>query len=156
MNGYRQIENLIYRYAESIDLGDFESLAELFREGEINWMADLWRKRGYQEVLEMTTAAIRIYEDTGTPCTKNIVSNMIIEIDEDRNTAAARSYFMVYQERADWPVEVIVSGRYHDTFVCRNQRWQFRERTVLTDFYGDMSRHLLISLEPEGINEKQP
>ena len=150
MNGYRQIENLIYQYAESFDLGDFETLAELFKDGEINWMADLWCKRGYQQILEMTTAAIRIYEDTGTPCTKNIISNLIIDIDEENITATSRSNFMVYQERSDWPMEVIISGRYQDAFVRSEQGWRFSERAILTDYYGDLSRHLLISLEPDG------
>lgn len=35
MNDSREIENLIYTYAERIDTGDLEGVAELFRNGEI-------------------------------------------------------------------------------------------------------------------------
>ena len=35
MHASRHIENLIYSYAEHIDKGNLEAVAELFREGEI-------------------------------------------------------------------------------------------------------------------------
>ena len=148
-NSYRQIENLIYQYAECFDLGDFESLAQLFKYGEINWMAGLWSKRGYDQVLEMTSKAIRVYEDTGTPCTKNIVTNLMVTVGEEQQTAEARSCFVIYRQRQELPMQVIVSGRYCDTFLLHNKNWRFCERTILTDYYGDLSDHLLISMEPE-------
>ena len=33
MDDYREIENLLYRYAKRVDAGDLEGVAELFRDG---------------------------------------------------------------------------------------------------------------------------
>ena len=50
MDAAREIENLLYRYAELIDRGDFKSLAQLFRQGEIYAPAHNTVFRGVDEV----------------------------------------------------------------------------------------------------------
>ena len=53
MDAAREIENLLYRYAELIDRGDFKSLAQLFRQGEIYAPAHNTVFRGVDEVEAM-------------------------------------------------------------------------------------------------------
>ena len=81
IDDYRAIENLLYRYAECIDDGDLDALADLFSRGCINAEAMREPATGASEVLAMYHASTRLYADNGTPHTQHIVSNPIIEIE---------------------------------------------------------------------------
>jgi hypothetical protein len=142
MEDSRLIENLIYSYAERIDAGDLKGVAELFRHGEIVAPAHGSRQVGYDEVLAMYTHSTRLYEPSGTPLTKHITTNVIIEVDSE-TTATARSYFTVVQATDDLPLQSIIAGRYRDTFSKLNEIWQFSRREMTVDLLGDLSAHLL-------------
>ena len=53
----------------------------------------------------------------GTPRTKHVTTNPIIEVD-DAETASCRSYYTVLQQTDELPLQTIVTGRYHDRFEC--------------------------------------
>ncbi|CAA0091229.1 Uncharacterised protein [Halioglobus japonicus] len=143
MDDSRCIENLIYRYAERIDNGDLEGVAELFRDAEIISTAHNVRRSGYQEVLEMYQLSCRLYEATGTPLTKHLTTNVIIELDENGSQASARSYYTVIQATDSLPLQPIISGRYRDSFHKVEGQWRFASREMLVDLIGDCSAHLL-------------
>ena len=146
MEDSRIIENLIYTYAELIDAGDLEAVAALFRDAEICAPgAGGEPVAGYDAVLAMYQAACRIYEDTGTPKTRHLTSNVIVELDGDR--AAARSCYTVFQATESFPLQPIISGRYHDSFERDGGGWRFRRREMYVDLLGDCSAHLLYSAE---------
>jgi 3-phenylpropionate/cinnamic acid dioxygenase small subunit len=145
----REIENLLYRYAERIDAGDLEAVADLFVHGRIAVSPDAepgQAVEGRDRVLAMYRGSTRIYAD-GTPHTKHVTTNAIIEVDEPANTAAARSYYTVFQQVEDLPLQPIISGRYHDSFQRFDGSWWFDTRTLLVDLVGDLSRHLLYDLD---------
>jgi len=81
------ITNLLYRYAEHVDAGEFDKLADLFRHARIGVRAgdDGWIDG--PEIATYFEANIIRYAD-GTPRTKHIVTNPIIEF--DRVDAARR------------------------------------------------------------------
>lgn len=141
-NSHQQIERLLYLYAERIDAGDLAGLAELFRDAKITTPSANSEACGYNEVLAMYENSTRLYED-GTPHTKHVITNLIIEISETSNSANARSYFTVYQALPDFPLQAIIAGRYRDTFARFEGRWHFRERAILPELFGDLSHHLL-------------
>jgi len=143
MDDSRQIENLIYTYAELIDSGDLKAVAELFREAEIVSPAHGARQAGYEQVLAMYQQACRLYPATGTPLTKHLTTNVIIEIDDNQLTATARSYFTVIQATESLPLQPIISGRYHDNFSKNANSWHFTRREMSVDLLGDCSAHLL-------------
>lgn len=143
MEDTRHIENLIYTYAEYIDLGRLESVAELFRHASIYSPAHDTRQTGYDEVLAMYQHACRIYEDTGTPKTKHLTTNVRIEVDDSSERARAHSYYTVIQATDSLALQPIISGRYADTFEKANGTWRFAEREMLVDLIGDCSAHLL-------------
>jgi len=147
MDSYREIENLLYRYAELIDDGDLEGVARLFEHGEILAPAATSGAKGYDEVLQMYQGSARIYPETGTPRTRHVTTNAIIEVDEGAGTATARSYFTVFQAVDNFGLQPIIAGRYHDVFEHVDGRWRFRTRRMLPDLYGDLSRHLLFDAE---------
>src|ERR1043165_2768514 len=124
------IETLLYTYAERIDAGDFVGVGALFADGEIRaGEANGAAVRGAEAVRRLYAATVRLYED-GTPRTKHVTSNTIVEVDEEAGTATARSYFTVLQQLADFPLQVIVAGRYHDTFARIEGMWRFRGRRM--------------------------
>ncbi len=137
----RAIENLLYTYAERMDLGDYEGLAELFRHGKITSPVG-GETVGYEEVLAMYQNTARIYADTNTPRTRHVTTNLIIEVESDVS-ASCRSYFTVVQATPELPLQAIISGSYHDELHRVEGQWLFKNRTMLPDLLGDLSQHLL-------------
>jgi 3-phenylpropionate/cinnamic acid dioxygenase small subunit len=144
----RAIENLLYIYAERIDAGDLEGVADLFSKGRVAARADGTADQvfeGRDAVLGMYQAAARIYDD-GTPRTKHVTTNAIIEADDSAGTGSARSYYTVLQQTDALPLQPIIAGRYHDTFKRIDGTWWFDTRIMFVDLTGDLSHHLLYEL----------
>ena len=135
----RAIENLIARYAFLVDDGDFAGLGELldradFRLGEAV-------AHGQADVEELARAVLQVYAD-GTPRTRHVTTNVIIEADEQAGTATSRSYFTVFQQAEDFPLQPVASGRYRDRFERHQGAWRFTAREVSADLVGDVSHHV--------------
>ena len=144
----REIENLLHIYAERIDAGDLEGVADLFTHGRIAASTGAPPEltfEGRDRVLGLYRGSTRIYDD-GSPHTKHVTSNPIIEVDGAAKAASVRSYYTVFQQVQDLPLQPIIAGRYHDTFQCIDGRWWFDTRIILVDLTGDLSRHLLYDL----------
>jgi hypothetical protein len=140
------ISNLIYTYAERIDAGDFDGVAQLFADAVVTAEGGVER-RGTAEVLEMYTGFTRRYEDDGTPKSKHVTTNLILDVDEAAGTASCRSYFTVLQAvPGQLPLQPVCAGRYRDTFVRADGVWRFATRHMIMDLIGDLSKHLLIEL----------
>lgn len=137
-----QITNLLYRYAEAIDTGNFDSAATLFARARLKVGPD--RETDAAGMLALWRQFIVIHPD-GTPRTKHIVTNPIVDIDGD--TATCRSYYTVLQQTADFPLQAVLAGRYHDRFERVDGQWRFAYRDyTLMDHHGDLSHHLRMSL----------
>ncbi|MFB9835980.1 nuclear transport factor 2 family protein [Actinoallomurus acaciae] len=134
---HRAIENLIARYAELVDGGDFAGAGALLAGATFTGSGS--PVSGADAVEEMFRRTLIVYDD-GTPRTKHVITNVIIEL--DGATAAARSYVTVYQALPELPLQPIAVGRYHDRFACDEERWRFAERRVHIDLVGDVSHHL--------------
>jgi hypothetical protein len=91
------------------------------------------------------TSTTRRYPD-GTPGTKHVTTNLILDIDDDDGTASARSYWTVLQAVPGLPLQPILAGRYHDRFTRREGRWEFTERRYLVELIGDVSHHMITDL----------
>lgn len=144
----RAIENLVHLYAERIDDGDFASLAELFRHGRIVRPHRPPAERhlvGVAEVQAMYDDFTRLHDD-GTPRTHHVTTNLIVEVDEDAGSAAARSYFTVFQQTDTLALQPIIAGRYHDTFHRLDGTWWFESRTMFGRLHGALHEHLSIDL----------
>jgi hypothetical protein len=87
--------------------------------------------------------ATRIYDDSGTPKTKHVTTNAIIEVDDEAGTATAQSSYLVTQATPELPLQVIITGHYRDTFHRVDEQWWFDTRTMYVDQAGDLSHHLL-------------
>jgi ketosteroid isomerase-like protein len=143
------ITNLIFEYAERIDAGDLDGVADMFAEGEITAEGSDAGIRGRDAVRDMYRTT-KIYPETGTPRTKHVTTNLIIDVDDDAGTATARSYFTVLQQTATLPLQPVIAGRYHDTFARVDGRWRFKRRHMICDLFGDLSQHLTQDFGPRG------
>jgi hypothetical protein len=142
---YEAIRNLLGRYCELIDAGDFGGLGELLAHAVLRDDAGNETARGRDGVVALYEATTRRHAD-GTPRTRHITANPIIEVDEAAGTATARSAFLVLQATAAVPLQPIVSGRYRDRFEVRDGAWAFTERAFAVDLVGDLSDHLTFEL----------
>ena len=138
-SSYRAIESLIATYAELVDDGDFAGVGILLADATFTGGAG--SVSGRDAIEKMLRDNLIIYDD-GTPRTKHVTTNVVIEVDEAAGTAVSRSYFTALQALPDLALQPIVSGRYHDRFERRDGQWRFVERRVQTDLVGDVSRHL--------------
>jgi 3-phenylpropionate/cinnamic acid dioxygenase small subunit len=128
---------LLVQYAERLDAGDLDGVAALFAEAT-------WRSPARREPLRGTAAVRRAYDAVvlydGSPCTRHVVTNVVVTVEGDR--ATARSYFTVLQARPDFPLQPIVCGRYHDAFARGPGGWHCADRLILPDLIGDLRHHL--------------
>lgn len=143
-----EITNLLYRYAELIDQGEFDRCSELFRHARIlaregNRITTI----DAAQVLALWKSSIILFED-GSARSKHVVTNPIVELDDSGTSATARSYYTVFfQEKDADPIRPIVAGRYHDRFEKVDERWRFTERDYTrTDLVGDISGHTRVKM----------
>jgi ketosteroid isomerase-like protein len=140
------VTNLLYRYGELMDLGDFDGVADLLGEIVITVDGVPGEQRGRPSILAMYEGWTRRYDD-GTPRTRHLISNPIVEVDADAGIATIRSSYTVFQQVEGLPLQPIIVGRYHDTFQRVDGEWRFARRHLFTDLVGDLSRHLLHHLD---------
>jgi SnoaL-like protein len=137
------IHTLLMTYAEHIDSGRFAEAAAMFENATVRLDSPGRREiatyRGAAQVQEFF-AGTRLYPD-GTPRTKHVVSNVIIEIDGDR--AGARCHATVFQQTDALPLQPIAAGRYVDRFERVGREWRFTDRLITGFLLGDRSQHVV-------------
>lgn len=143
--GHVAVANLVYTYAERIDLGDFAGVATLFEHAEITAVGNDEHHTGTDAAQKLYDKTTRRYDDNGTPHTKHVTTNLIVEVDEEAGTGTCRSYFTVLQQTSKLSLQPIISGRYHDRFERVDGVWRFTHRHIISELIGDLSQHLLIS-----------
>jgi 3-phenylpropionate/cinnamic acid dioxygenase small subunit len=144
-----QIANLLYRYAECIDAGDLTGAAALFEHARIRISAE--DTVDAARLLAIWKWLIVLHPD-GTPRTKHVITNPIIDVDDDAGTANCRSYYTVLQQTDELPLQVVAAGRYHDRFERIEGQWRYSYRDYsLLDMVGDVSHHLAYPIAPTPI-----
>lgn len=135
------ITNLLYRYADAMDCGDLQRAATLFAHARIRYGSERHGDAG--ELLATWSRRVRIHAD-GTPRTKHVITNPIVEVDEEGDRATCQSYYTVLQAADGLPLQVIAAGRYRDEFERVDGQWRFSFRDYsLLDLRGELSSHLL-------------
>lgn len=133
------ITRLIARYGELIDAGDFAGVGALFAHAA--FISGGHSIRGSGDVEEMLRRTVIRYDD-GTPRTQHVTTDVVVEFDEQANTATARSAITVFQALPGFALQPIAAGRYRDRFECHDGAWRFAERRVDIHLTGDLSHHL--------------
>ena len=138
-----EITELLYRYAELIDAGDFDGVGALLARSTFGGSGPQ-DVSGADNIAKLFAATTRRYPEHGnTPRTRHLVLNPLVELNGD-GTAASRSTFCVMQDTETVPIQPIVVGRYYDRFGCDDGGWYFTERKVEIQMIGDVSAHLMV------------
>jgi 3-phenylpropionate/cinnamic acid dioxygenase small subunit len=139
-NAVHEISKIIYGYADALDTGDFERLGEYFVRStlRINGREEVYE--GREGVLGMFYDYTRFYD--GIPSTKHVTTNLLIDVNDSGESATAKSYFTVLQARPELPLQVVIAGRYADTFERMEGTWYLTDRFEYCDLIGDLSAHI--------------
>lgn len=128
---------LMAEYCDSIDRGDLDACAALFRGGRWGIVGQLAEG---ERAVRALLANVTLYD--GVPRTRHLMSNVLIDVAPGGDSATARSCLMVMQGvPPDFPLQAIFIGTYHDVFVREAGQWRFCERAIVPDLVGDLSRH---------------
>jgi len=140
------LANLLGRYTEAIDAGDFAGVGALFEHGRIVLDADDPSSDviGADAVTAFYTATVRLHAD-GTPRTHHLTTNTIVELDDDTH-ASARSAYTVFMATDGFALQPMICGRYDDRFHVVDATWCFERRRMVVSLVGDLSRHLTFDL----------
>lgn len=133
------ITALVHLYAERLDAGDLDGVANLFAAATFG-TEDGPIRTGVAAVLAAFRRTV-VFHD-GSPRTKHLITNLAIDVDEDAGTASATSRFTVLQATPALPLQVILAGRYHDRFRRVRDAWRFTARRVHLDLAGDLREHV--------------
>ncbi|WZP01184.1 nuclear transport factor 2 family protein (plasmid) [Isosphaeraceae bacterium EP7] len=136
------IQRLCSTYAHLLDAGRFEEVSELLKDASFT-VIDL-RAEGKEAIHRQLLNGVQVHED-GTPKTWHVNTNYLIDVDENANAATSTNYFTVFQAHTDFPLQPIVTGKYHDRFVRMNGDWRFVERRVEPRLFGDLKHHVRTS-----------
>ena len=146
---YFAIQNLIYKYAHLVDRGDFEAVGALFEHADvyIPGQSEPASRAGHNVMTQMFNEWTRKFPETGTPRTRHVTTNLIIE-DDGPGRARTQSYVVVFQSTPSLTMQPIIGGTYKDRFEKVGGAWRFTERREEMDLFGDLSQHLLKPFGP--------
>jgi ketosteroid isomerase-like protein len=140
------VTKLIYTYAERIDAGDFAGVAEIFGNATLTFEGFGDAVCGREAIEQLYTRTTRRYED-GTPKTKHVMTNVIVDVADDAATASSRSYFTVLQAvPGDLALQPVIAGRYRHTYERVGGRWRVATMHIIIDLMGDLGYHMLFDL----------
>jgi ketosteroid isomerase-like protein len=134
------IKNLVVSYVELLDRGDLDGLANVFARATVRIQGSASALRGAAAYKEFIEQGVQFYD--GVPSTKHVIRNLIVEIDDDRRTATARSYYTAFQARPELPLQPILAGRFHDRLERDGDHWHIVERVIYADLVGDLRFHV--------------
>ena len=156
LDARRQIEKIIFTYAEALDNGELGRVAALFSRGRIRVEGQPGSVDGEAAVRQMFERYTRFYDDRGKeidpsqqpgkPFTRHITSNLYYDQLDD-GAAVVNSCFTVMQALPGRKFEPVISGRYRDSFACEEGEWFLVERYEFMDLFGDLSAHLKMEVD---------
>jgi hypothetical protein len=125
-----------------MDAGHFAGLAELFAHATLADEHGTVFATGSEEVHRMWEAQTILHAG-GTPRTKHVTANLVIDLDDDPGSARCTSSYVVFQATDDLALQPIITGRYDDRFARgADGRWHWTQRRYAVDHVGDLSHHL--------------
>ncbi len=142
------ITKLIYTYAERIDDGNFAGVGELFAHATLTFEGFGDAVTGRDAIEALYTRSTRRYED-GTPRTKHVMTNVMVDVDDGGATARSRSYFTVLQAvPGALALQPVIAGRYRHTYELVDSGWRVATMHITIDLVGDLAHHMLFDLAP--------
>lgn len=150
LTAHREIEQKIYRMGYALENGDFEQVGELLRHATFG--ADRIGRRvlqGRDAIRDQYTRTNITYPDHGR-ATREIYTNLLIEIDIDAGTAKSTTAYTVAQQTPDGRsrFDLLVAGRYEDEWRRIDGEWHWTDRYIVVQFKNDLDRHMTPGSQP--------
>ena len=140
------ITKLVYTYAERIDAGDFDGVADVFAHATLTFEGFGDAVSGRDAIAALYGRTTRRYED-GTPKTKHVMTNVMVDVADDGETAWSRSYFTVLQAvPGELALQPVIAGRYRHTYARTDDTWEVATMHITIDLVGDLGHHMLFDL----------
>lgn len=140
MDALQRAQNLIVRYAELIDDGDFDGLGALFARGSVSFAPSGLSLHGAAEVASFYQDTVNLDPANGTPGTVHTVSNIHFAALERQIHARSRYQVTLLSDSA--APKLIAMGRYFDHFTVEGSDVYFQQRKIMSQYLGDVSDHL--------------
>lgn len=140
------VAELLARYAELIDAGDFAGVGRLLGDAVVADADGNEIARGAAAIEALYAATTRRHAD-GTPMTAHVITNVIVETAGD-GLLEVRSRFTVFQATAAVPLQPVAVGRYVDLMARDGDGWRFERRRMIPERWGDVSDHLTFDPRP--------
>jgi hypothetical protein len=126
-----EIAALVHGYAELLDGGDVEGVIGMFSRAT-------WRSAATGTVLRTPDELRAVYSslvpDDGPIRTRHLVHNLIVELDDGADEAAARcSYTVLEGGERGAPVRILLVGRYEDRYARGEDGWHLTDRLFHVD-----------------------
>ncbi len=156
-----RIRNLLGRYCDLMDAGDWPGIGALFARGRLVTDDGTELAAGAEAVAEFYARGTQLHD--GSPRTKHLITNTVLGEAAADGTVEARSSYLVLQALDGVPLQPIITGRYVDRFALGDDEgedaggggggggtseggWHFAERAFTVDLVGDLSHHLRYAL----------
>jgi hypothetical protein len=141
---YLAIKNLIHRYPQCADKGDFEGVGRLHGNAVCSMLGKepAFRAEGAEKFTQIYTSAVRRFPDRNTPKTRHLIGNVVIE-DNGPDKARAESYVVVFQQTESLPRQPVIAGTYFDRYAKIDGNWRLVERIEDMELVGNLSEHVL-------------
>jgi hypothetical protein len=133
------IQRLLHSYPKRLDSGDLVGVGQLFANAVVHFETrDEPIVRDAAAITGMFSDFLQLYD--GIPRTRHMICNIIIE-PESAHAARATSSVFVLQDAPGVPLQPIITGDYADRFEKIDGIWQFVERFITNDLFGNLSAH---------------
>lgn len=138
-----RVRNLLGRYCDLVDAGDWKGVGQLFAEGRLTSGGAVLAE-GAEAVAAFYAGGTRRHEQhRGSPRTKHLVVNTQLEEGADGTVTARSSYVVLQAVENALTLQPIITGRYVDAFeVGPEGEPVWRERAFEVDLTGDLAHHL--------------
>jgi hypothetical protein len=147
---HREIEQKIYRMGYALENGDFALVGTLLRFATFG--ADRLGRRilqGEQAIRDQYTKTNITYPGHGR-ATREIYTNVLIDIDLEHGTAKSTTAYTVAQQTPGGTArfELLVAGRYEDEWAKLDGEWHWTDRYIVVQFRNDLDAHMTPGSQP--------
>jgi len=140
------VAELLARYAEAVDAGDFDAVGMLLSDATLVDEAGREIASGATAISALYSAMTKRHAD-GTPLTAHVITNVIVEpVGPDE--LELRSRFTVFQATPELALQPIVVGRYMDRVERLEGQWRFTRRQMIPERWGQVGEHLRFDPRP--------
>jgi hypothetical protein len=148
LTAQREIEQQIYRMGYLLEAADFDGVGELLAHATFG--ADKIGRKVFSGKNEITAQYARtniVYPEGGRR-TKEIYTNVLVDLDLDAGTASSITSFTVAQQVPGGRFELLVAGRYEDEWRRVDGRWRWFDRYVVAQYHNDLDGHMHSGSQP--------